>query len=133
MEGKARILVVDDDPDFVEMHKALLEHEGYEVFTASSGREGLDRVRTELPDLIILDLMMESHDSGFSFAREVKGDPLFKRIPVLMVTAVAETTGYDFSMDEDGYWMKTDAFLNKPIKPDVLISTVARLLQEAQQ
>ena len=73
MEGKARILVVDDDPDFVEMHKALLENEGYEVFTASSGREGLDRVRTELPDLIILDLMMESHDSGFSFAREIKG------------------------------------------------------------
>lgn len=130
MEGKVRILVVDDDADFVEIHTAVLEQQGYEVITASNGREGLDRVRTELPDLIILDLMMENHDSGFSFAREIKGDPLFKRIPVLMVTAVAETTGYGFSMEEDSYWMKTDAFLNKPIKPDVLISTVTRLLQE---
>ncbi len=128
MEGKARILLVDDDPDFLEMHRAVLENHGFQVLTASSGREGLDRVRAELPDLIILDLMMEQHDSGFSFSREIKLDPLFKRIPILMVTAVAEVTGYRFTSDEDGYWMKTDGFLDKPVAPDVLIGKVEQLL-----
>lgn len=128
MEGKARILLVDDDPDFLEMHRAVLENHGYQVLTASSGREGLDRVRAELPDLIILDLMMEQHDSGFFFSREIKLDPLFKRIPILMVTAVAEVTGYRFTSDEDGYWMKTDGFLDKPVAPDVLIGKVEQLL-----
>jgi len=128
LEGKARILLVDDDPDFLEMHRAVLENHGFQVLTASSGREGLDRVRAELPDLIILDLMMEQHDSGFSFSREIKLDPLFKRIPILMVTAVAEVTGYRFTSDEDGYWMKTDGFLDKPVAPDVLIGKVEQLL-----
>ncbi len=128
LEGKAKILLVDDDPDFIEMHQAVLENHGFEVLTASSGREGLDRVRAELPDLIVLDLMMERHDSGFDFSREIKLDPLFKRIPILMVTAVAEATGYRFTREEDGYWMKTDDFLDKPVSPDVLIERIEALL-----
>ena len=111
MEHKAKILLVDDDPDFLEMHKAVLKNHGYDVVTAANGREGLERVRAEMPDLIILDLMMEKHDAGFSFSQQIKTDPLFKAIPILMVTSVAEATGYRFSLQDDGYWMKTDDFL----------------------
>jgi len=133
MKPKAKILLVDDDQDFLEMHKAVLKNNGYDVLTASSGNEGLEKVRAEMPDVIILDLMMEKHDSGFSFSKEIKNDPLFKKIPILMVTAVAEATGYRFSLKEDGYWMKTDDFLDKPIMPDVLIGKVEKLLAERKE
>ncbi len=132
MPQKGRILLVDDDLDFLEMHKAVLVNHGYEVMTATSAKEGLERVRTEMPDLIILDLMMEKHDAGFSFSRRIKSDPLFKKIPILMVTAVADTTGYKFSLEKDGYWMKTDEFLDKPVDPSVLVDTVEKLLGQKE-
>jgi CheY-like chemotaxis protein len=133
MKAKGKILLVDDDPDFLEMHKAVLENRGYEVFTATSAQEGLGRVRVEMPDLIVLDLMMEKHDAGFSFSKTIKTDPLFRKIPILMVTSVAEATGYRFSFEEDGYWMKTDDFLNKPVPPEVLLETVDKLLQKRKK
>ncbi len=133
MKAQAKILLVDDDPDFLEMHKAVLQSRGYEVFTAASAQEGLGRVRAEMPDLIILDLMMEKHDAGFSFSKAVKTDPLFRTIPILMVTSVAEATGYRFSLEEDGYWMKTDDFLNKPVPPEVLLEAVDKLLQKKKE
>ncbi len=129
MAAKGKILLVDNDPEFLEMHKAaLLEHE-YEVLTAASAREGLDRVRTSMPDLIVIELILEKHDSGFTFCKQIKNDPLFKRIPVVMVSAVAEATGFRFNMEEDGYWMKTDDFLDKPVEPDVLIDKIEALLR----
>jgi CheY-like chemotaxis protein len=124
--------LVDDDPDFLEMHKAVLQNHGYDVLTATSGQEGLERVRAEIPDLIILDLMMEKHDAGFSFSKTVKTDPLFRKIPILMVTSVAEATGFRFSLEEDGYWMKTDDFLDKPVIPKILLERVDKLLRKRE-
>jgi len=132
MKASGKILLVDDDPDFLEMHKAVLQNHGYDVLTATSGHEGLERVRTEIPDLIILDLMMEKHDAGFSFSKTVKTDPLFRKIPILMVTSVAEATGFRFSLEEDGYWMKTDDFLDKPVRPEVLLERVDKLLRKRE-
>lgn len=130
MKASGKILLVDDDLDFLEMHRAVLHNHDYEVLTAMSGQEGLERVRAEMPDLIILDLMMEKHDAGFSFSKTLKTDPLFKKIPILMVTSVAEATGYRFSLEEDGYWMKTDDFLDKPVPPAVLLDRVGKLLEK---
>ena len=132
MKASGKILLVDDDPDFLEMHKAVLQNHGYDVLTATSGQEGLERVRTEIPDLIILDLMMEKHDAGFSFSKTVKTDPLFRKIPILMVTSVAEATGFRFSLEEDGYWMKTDDFLDKPVMPMILLERVDKLLRKRE-
>lgn len=133
MKASGKILLVDDDPDFLEMHKAILQNHGYDVLTATSGQEGLERVRAEMPDLIILDLMMEKHDAGFSFSKTVKTDPLFRKIPILMVTSVAEATGFRFSLEEDGYWMKTDDFLDKPVMPEVLLERVDKLLRKREE
>jgi CheY-like chemotaxis protein len=132
MKASGKILLVDDDPDFLEMHKAVLQNHGYDVLTATSGQEGLERVRAEIPDLIILDLMMEKHDAGFSFSKTVKTDPLFRKIPILMVTSVAEATGFRFSLEEDGYWMKTDDFLDKPVIPKILLERVDKLLRKRE-
>lgn len=133
MKSKGKILLVDDDSDFLEIHEAVLKNNGYGVLTATSAREAMERVRAEMPDLIILDLMLEKHDAGFSFSKKVKKDPLFKKIPILMVTSVAEATGYHFSLKEDGYWMKVDDFLEKPVAPDVLLSRVKKLLTKRKE
>jgi len=133
MEKKAKILLVDDDVDFVDLNKAVLENHGFEVMTAFSGSEGLDRVRFEEPDLIVLDLMLERHDTGFAFARALKGDPRYSKIPVLLLTAVAETTGYDFSQELDGYWMKTDDYASKPLLPEELVKRIGSLLARVKE
>jgi CheY-like chemotaxis protein len=75
---------------------------------------------------------MEKHDAGFSFSKTVKTDPLFRKIPILMVTSVAEATGFRFSLEDDGYWMKTDDFLDKPVMPEVLLERVDKLLRKRE-
>ncbi len=126
--GKKRILIIDDDVDFIDLHKAVLENNGFEVVTAFSGREGLDKVKFELPDLVLLDLMMEKHDTGFGFSKQMKADPRYKHIPIIMISAVAEETGYGFSQESDGYWMKTNAFINKPVSPEKLVEMINSIL-----
>ncbi len=130
MISKGRILLVDDDQDFLDQVTAILRNDGYEVFTATSGQEGMARVRTEMPDAIILELMLEKHDTGFLFSQQIKKDPLFKKIPILMVTSVSEKTGHRFSLQDDGYWMKTDGYLDKPVKPEVLLEHLDTLLKK---
>jgi len=125
-----RILIIDDDVDFVDLNKAVLENNGFEVETAFSAREGMDKVQFEAPNLILLDLMLEKHDTGFSFAKAIKADPRYKEIPILMISAVAGETGYDFSQEQDGYWMKTDDFVPKPVEPDVLVAKINALLDK---
>ena len=133
MNNKNKILLVDNDVDFVDLNKAVLENNGYEIVTAFSAREGVDKVKVEQPDLIVLDLMMEKHDAGFSFAKQIKADPLYKQIPILMLTSVADVTGFGFSQELDGYWMKTDDYAEKPIMPDELLKKVKQLLEKADE
>ena len=128
MGNKTKILLVDDDVDFIDLNKAVLENQGFEVSAAFSGREAMDKVKFERPDLIVLDLMMEKHDSGFTFAKALKADPLCQHTPILMLTAVSTETGFDFSQEMDGYWMKTDDFASKPLLPDELVKRVNDLL-----
>jgi len=128
MSKKTKILLVDNDVDFIDLNKAVLENSGFEVVVAYSGTEGLDRVRFEQPDLIVLDLMMEKHDTGFGFAKAMKADPTTKNIPILMLTAVGSETGMDFSQALDGYWMKTDDYANKPLLPEDLVKKINELL-----
>jgi len=77
--------------------------------------------------------MMEEHDSGFTLAKSLKQDPALKHIPVLMLTAVADRTGFEFSQDKDGYWMKTDAFIDKPCPPKDLMTKIKKMLSKIKQ
>ena len=130
MSKKAKILLVDNDVDIIDLNKAVLENNNYQVITAFSENEGLEKARSEKLDLIVLDLMMEKHDSGFTFAKTLKADPEFKDIPILMLTSVADVTGFDFSQQKDGYWMKTDNYLKKPVTPDRLLEEINKLLEQ---
>ena len=125
MAGK-KILIIDNDPEFVNASKAALESDGYQVSTAVSGQEGMGRVTFEKPDLIILELSLEQHDTGFDFAKKVKADPRYKGTRILMTSSAGESCS--FCQDLDGYWMKTDDFAAKPVAPETLIKKVKDLL-----
>jgi two-component system alkaline phosphatase synthesis response regulator PhoP len=129
---KKRILIIDDNINFVKMNSAVLVAGGYEVEAAYNAEEGFTKVEFGQPDVIVLDLMMERHDSGFTLAKKLKSHPVYKNIPILMLTAVGDATGYKFSMETDGYWMKTDDYAEKPIDPDLLLEKVGKLIQDAE-
>jgi len=128
---KKKILIIDDNINFVKMNSAVLLSGGYEVEAAFNAEEGFTKVEYGQPDAIVLDLMMERHDSGFTLAKKLKKHPVYKKIPILMLTAVGEATGFRFSMESDGYWMKTDDFADKPIEADLLLEKVAKLIKDA--
>ncbi len=128
--GQEKILIVDDDVDLSRSLRVILEQAGYEALTAASRREGMEKMRVERPDLIILDVLMETWQDGFEMARDLKGDPSFRDTPILMLTSIEEVTGVEVkSSAGDPVWLPVDAFLDKPVAPEVLLTTVKRLLQ----
>jgi len=124
----AKILVVDDEPDMVEMIKAALEGAAHQVIAAYDGQEGVEKARREKPDAIILDIMMPVKD-GFTACKELKGDPACRDIPVLILTAVSEhfaDTRYAKSM---GLELDAEDYIDKPIDPRVLLARLQKLLK----
>lgn len=130
--GQGAILIIDDDPDIIEAMKVVLENKGYEVRSAQDGAEGMERLKEARPDLIILDVMMRTSQEGFELSRQLKGSAEYKDIPILMLTAVKDKTGLDFkSTAGDESWLPVEEFLDKPVKPDVLLEKVASLLSKS--
>ena len=126
-----KILIIDDDPDIVEAMKVVLESRNYQVSSAKSGEEGLKKIKVNNPDLIILDIMMETGDKGFDVARDLRKSQDYKDIPILMLTAIKEKTGLDFRREAgDPDWLPVDDYCDKPLKPDELISKVEALLKK---
>jgi CheY-like chemotaxis protein len=129
----ALILIVDDDYDFLEITRLILERAGYRVATAAEPRQALVRMQEEKPDLVITDLMMTSLDSGFLFARTIKEDPRYADIPVVIATSVSSALGLDFGprTDEDRAQMHVDAYFGKPLDTARLLATIGELLSPA--
>ncbi len=128
-EIRSKILVVDDDAEQAMSVRAVLESRGYVVRTANDRASGLEGARTESPDLIILDVMMEGRQDGFEMARELKKDPQCKDTPILMFTSIKEATGTDFkSAAGDPSWLPVEGYLDKTSDPDALIAEVGKLL-----
>ena len=126
----SKILIIDDDPDIVEAMKVVLESKDYEADAAYSGKEGLKKMKAQKPDLVILDVMMETGDKGFDVARFIKKHKAYKNIPILMLTAIKEKTGLDFKKEAgDDTWLPVDDYCEKPLKPDELIKKIEGLLK----
>ncbi len=121
-----KILLVDDDRDFLEMHTAVLEHRGYEVITAQSSNECMAKLDETKPDIVILDVMMEQFDSGFKASEKIKQK--HKNLPVMLLTSIGAQTNLDFSSNDDVLKVSgADALLDKPVSPKVLIDEIERL------
>ena len=128
MEG-AKIVIVDDDLDLTKALQTILESQQYTVVTAVDGKEGMEKIKTDEPDLVILDIMMSTWEDGFQMSRELKKDPQFKDMPIMMLTGIKSETGIDFKATAgDPTWCPVDAYLEKPIEPDILLAEVAKQL-----
>jgi len=126
------ILIIDDDPDIVMAMRLPLEAKGYRVSQATNGAEGLKKVEELNPNLIILDVMMDTTTEGFQVSLALRSPDLtseyaaYSHIPIMMVTAIHTTTPLRFGPDKD--YLPVDEFIEKPIDPDVLLAKVAKLL-----
>jgi CheY-like chemotaxis protein len=130
---QALILIVDDDFDFLEINRIILEGAGHRVATATNPAEALTRIDAETPDLVITDLMMTSIDAGFAFSAQLKGDPRTADVPIIISTSVSSALGLNFRPDsaEDLAKMNVDAYFDKPIDAQALVAKVAELLGAA--
>lgn len=121
--SKKRILVVDDEPDFLMAIKAMLEANGFEVLVATDGQEGLNSARQERPDLIVLDLMLPKMD-GYKVCRFLKFDEKYRMIPIIMLTARGQ--------EEDkqlGKEMGADFYIVKSERPEILLKKINEFLK----
>jgi DNA-binding response OmpR family regulator len=132
--AKAKILIIDDDPDFRDAIAPILQSSLYQVVTAGNPKEGKEKILAEKPDLVLLDIMMDSLFDGFSLCHAIKTAKEFKDVsntPVIFVSAVKEMTGSRFQFKgEDQGLCGPDDYLDKPVKPEDLISRVEGLLKK---
>jgi len=131
---KKKILVIDDDPDFRDAVTPILETALYDVVNGSNSEEGKEKIFSEKPDLILLDIMMDSLFDGFSLCHAIKTSKEykeFKNTPIIFVSAVKEKTGsrFQFKGEEQGL-IGPDDYIDKPLKPDDLLARIERLLND---
>jgi len=129
-----KIMVIDDDPDYKDSVTIILKSAMYEVVTASNPKEGKEKVLEEKPDLILLDIMMDSLFDGFSLCDAIKRSKEFedvKNTPVIFISAVKELTGSRFQFDGMDQGMAgPDDYIDKPVKPEDLLARITRLLEK---
>lgn len=124
------ILVVDDDPDFCEITRTVLESEGYQVQTAANGDQALSCMRTNPPDLVVLDVMMSSVLDGLDVSDRMMADDRLQRIPVIMVSSIASSE-YAGMFPTDAY-VAIDAWISKPVAPQALLKKVGELVAKRE-
>jgi two-component system, OmpR family, alkaline phosphatase synthesis response regulator PhoP len=119
-----KVLMIDDDPEFIDAITNILDAKGYDVVSASDGKDGVAKARQEKPDIILLDVMMTTKSEGFDVARELSKDANLKGTPVVMLTGVRKEMNLSFGFEPDADWLPVAAFLEKPIKPETLLKTI---------
>ncbi|MFC2005815.1 two-component system response regulator [Chloroflexota bacterium] len=129
MERRTKVLLIDDDVDFVEATKTVLERDSYEVIVAYEGEAGLQKAREESPDLVLLDVIMPVKD-GFTAAEQFKEDPQLSQIPVIMLTSFS-SSGQGTSIPRGrGFSLEAEDYIEKPVTPEELLSTVKQYIKK---
>jgi two-component system, OmpR family, alkaline phosphatase synthesis response regulator PhoP len=123
-----KILLIDDDVDFVEQNRAFLVQKGYSVCCAYNGRDGIEKAVQEKPDLVLLDVMMTEVGEGFEVAREFREREEIQKIPILMLTGVNKEHGFSLQIGPDATWNPVDVFVEKPVERGQLLLKIKELL-----
>lgn len=128
-----KILLIDDDLDCIEPLKIVLTSEGFEVETALSPQEGIEKVKQTNPDLVVLDVMMPNDYEGFEVAKHIRENLGLKELPILILSNVhnVKKVPYRFAPDKD--FLPVDVFIDKPVDPDILLDMVNKLLGEKRE
>ncbi len=125
---KKKILIIDDEPDFIQSIKGVLDARGYQTDSALNGEEGLKKAKEFKPDLILLDVMMTKKTEGFDVSRKIPKDEELKSIPVILVTGIREKLNLPFGFEPDKSWLPVKAILEKTVKPDQLLSEIEKYI-----
>jgi len=123
------ILIADDDPDLRDATQIILNSAGYDVVTAASGAEAMEKLRTSKIDLILLDIMMETDTEGFHLAYQIRQDEKLKDIPILVITCIEEKTGEILEPEKAGDFLPVQGFFRKPFDMEQLQARIAELLR----
>lgn len=129
MTDKPKVLLIDDDPDFVTATRTVLESKPYEVLVAYNGEDGLRKAREENPDVIILDVIMPGQD-GFMVAEQLKKDARLRKIPVLMLTSFSEKGSGSSIAFSGGLTLEAEDYIDKPVSPKELLGRVEKQLKK---
>jgi len=126
-----KVLMIDDDPEFVEAISNLLDAKGYDVHTASNGKEGVEKAKAQNPDIILLDVMMTTKNEGFNVARELHDDQTLKDIPIIVMTGIRREMNLPFGFEPDETWLPVKKVLEKPVKPQVLLAAISENIRKS--
>ena len=121
----SRVLMIDDDQEFIDATAAILSARGYEVDSAPNGKIGVSKARIKKPDIILLDVMMTTKTEGFDVARELHKNKELAKVPVILLTGVKREMNLPFGFEPDEAWLPVKGVLEKPVKPDVLLKAIA--------
>jgi DNA-binding NtrC family response regulator len=131
----AKVFLIDDDVDLVKMNEIVLKKYGHETITAYSATEARTKLPKIKPDIIVLDVMMESRDAGFQLAREIH--KTYPEMPTIMLTSVHEVTGVPYRFEPDESWLPVAKFMDKPVDPVKLAgeieATLKRIAEEKEK
>lgn len=129
LDGPRVLLVYPEEP-FAEELGAALEAAGFNVQHVHDSSEGLGMAGLFKPAVVVTGLILEEHDSGFRLTEEIKRNPLLSHMGVVMVTANRERTGFSFSQEKDGTWMRTDRYFERPVELPELVAAVREVMEE---
>jgi two-component system alkaline phosphatase synthesis response regulator PhoP len=134
MSERTRLLIIDDDPDFVEGIKSILVKAEYEVDVAYNPDDGFNALKTDPPDLLLLDIMMGRGAEGIMLARKIRKDEILREIPVLIITGIREQMAFLFPGEPvHPRFVPVDELVEKPVDPDFLLERVDALLKAAEK
>jgi CheY-like chemotaxis protein len=128
MGDASKIVLIDDNPDFLFTMGTFLKRNGYEVLTASDGQKGIELINRERPDLILLDVMMETLFSGFEVCRQVRTNPETQHIPIIALSDMGDDLGIKFEQTADEEYFSPNAIIEKPVDKERLLETMRGLL-----
>lgn len=128
---KLKIILIDDNPDYLFTMETFLQRNGFETLTAADGKTGLELIRAERPDVILLDVMMETLFSGFEVCREVRSDPELAHTPIIGISGMGDELDVKFDKYKDREYFNPEEFMEKPVDKDVLLNKIVEVVEKA--
>jgi DNA-binding response OmpR family regulator len=128
-----KVLIIDDDPDFNYVVQTVLEANDFEVDTATTPEEGINKVLSTEPDLVVLDVMMPTGYEGFDVAREIREKHNLTELPIVILTNVHNVREVPYRFAPDGDYLPVDVFLDKPVEPKALVAIIKEMLGERRE
>jgi two-component system alkaline phosphatase synthesis response regulator PhoP len=129
-EKPLKILIVDDNPDYLFTMETFLKSNGFETLTAEDGKTAMERIRTERPDMVLLDVMMETRFSGFEVCKKIRTDPELEETLIISITGMAEELGVGFDKYPDYHYFSPDEFMEKPVDKPYLLKRIREIFTE---